>query len=99
MLAFAQLSQSGHKIPIARLRIGDIDLLHLPGEAFVEYQLAAQAIHPRRFVCTAAYGDYGPGYIGLAESYAQGGYETSRVSRVSPRVETVLTTAINELCQ
>ena len=38
--------------------------MHLPGELFVEYQLAAQAIGPERFVCVAAYGDYGPGYIG-----------------------------------
>lgn len=99
MLAFAHRSESGHAITIARLRIGDIDLLHLPGEAFIEYQLAAQAIRPQRIVCTAAYGDYGPGYIGMADSYAQGGYETSRVSRVSPRVETALMKAIRALCE
>jgi hypothetical protein len=46
-------------------------------------------------VALAAYGDYAPGYIGTAEAYAQGGYETSaRASRVAPQVEGVLTKAI-----
>jgi hypothetical protein len=50
----------------------------------------------------AAYGDYGPGYIGTAVAYSQGGYETSfstPVSRVSPRVEAVITDAMRELLQ
>jgi len=96
-LAFLQRCEAGHTTTIARLRIGEVDLLHLPGELFIEYQLAAQAINPNQEVCTAAYGDYGPGYIGTSEAYSQGGYETSRVSRVSPRVETVLMGAIEEL--
>ena len=98
-LAFLQRCEAGSGITLSRLRIGKVDLLHLPGELFVEYQLAAQNLHPERFLCTAAYGDYGPGYIGLSESYAQGGYETSQGSRVSPRVEKVLMDAIAELVE
>jgi len=97
-LAFLDRREAGTPIILSRLRIGEVDLLHLPGEPFVEYQLAAQQIRPGRFVCTAGYGDYGPGYIGLNRSYAEGGYETGRPSRVSPRVETVLMRAIEELC-
>jgi hypothetical protein len=96
-IAWARRTQDGHANTVARLRLGPIDILHMPGELFVEYQLAAQKLQPDRFVCLAAYGDYGPGYIGTSEAYAQGGYETSEVSRVSPRVETVLMTAIQEL--
>lgn len=96
-LAWAQ--RIDRPITIGRLRIGPVDLLHLPGEAFVEYQLAAQQLRPRSLVCTAAYGDYGPGYIGLAHSYTEGGYETGPVSRVSPRAEQVLMQAISELMQ
>ena len=79
-----------------------IDILHMPGELFVEYQLAAQKLRPESFVCMAAYGDYGPGYIGTADAYTQGGYETgfsTPVSRVSPRVEAVLMGALEELLQ
>ena len=42
----------------------------------------------------AAYGDYGPGYIGTKIAYSQGGYETGRVSRVAPQVEKVLMDAM-----
>ena len=31
----------------------------MPGELFVEYQLAAQQMRPNDFVAMAAYGDYG----------------------------------------
>jgi hypothetical protein len=101
-IAWARRVNEGRTITMARLRLGPIDILHLPGELFVEYQLAAQGMRPDAFVCVAAYGDYGPGYIGTAEAYAQGGYETgsdSRVSRVSPRVERVIMTSMNELLQ
>lgn len=97
-LTFLRRSEAGHKITLSRLRLGKIDLLHLPGELFVEYQLAAQAMRPESAVCVAAYGDYGPGYIGLHDAYAQGGYETSdRASRVAPSVEGVLMKGIEEL--
>jgi len=36
----------------------------MPGELFIEYQLAAQNTRPDEFVTMAAYGEYGPGYIG-----------------------------------
>jgi hypothetical protein len=98
-VAWARRMATGHKISVARLRLGPVDILHLPGELFVEYQLAAQKLRPQSFVCVAAYGDYGPGYIGTAEAYPQGGYETSIVSRVSPRAEAVLLQAMQELLQ
>ncbi len=69
----------------------------MPGELFVEYQLAAQEMKPEKFVAMAAYGDYGPGYIGTRIAYSQGGYETGPVSRTSPEVEEVLMTALREL--
>jgi hypothetical protein len=46
----------------------------------------------------AAYGDYGMGYIGTAEAYKQGGYETGiDASYVAPEVEEVLMNAIGKL--
>ncbi len=99
-LAWLQRCEAGHKITIARLRIGLVDILHLPGELFVEYQLAAQTMRPDSLVCMAAYGDGGPGYIGLTTSYTEGGYETGpNASLVAPRVETILMRAIAELME
>lgn len=96
-IAYALRVMSGRKIELSSLRIGPAVILNLPGEIFIEYQLAAQQMAPNRFVCTAGYGDYGPGYIGTTISYGQGGYETSNVSRTAPEVEGVLLTAIRKL--
>jgi hypothetical protein len=96
-LAWALRCAGEEKIDITCLTLGPIAVLHMPGELFVEYQLAAQAMRPDSPVLMAAYGDYGPGYIGLAHSYSQGGYETGPVSRVAPDVEDVLMGAMREL--
>lgn len=95
-LAWYQRNISGHLIDIAALRLGKVWMLSLPGESFIEYQLAAQQIKPGEIVCTAAYGDYGPGYIGTKKSYFEkGGYETSDiVSGTGPDVEEVLIKAM-----
>ncbi len=66
---------AGKGIEIACLRIHDARLLFMPGELFVEYQLAAKKMAPDHFVAMAAYGDYGPFYIGTEAAYAEGGYE------------------------
>jgi hypothetical protein len=99
-LAWLNRVVAGREIDVTCLSLADVSILHLPGELFVEYQLAAQQMRPDRFVCLAAYGDYGPGYIGTTRAYAQGGYETSaRASYVAPEVEAVLTKALRRLLQ
>ena len=54
---------------------GKVFVLHLPGEAFIEYQLAAQKMRPKETVIVASYGDDGCGYIPTAAGYLEGGYE------------------------
>ncbi|MFT5468482.1 MAG: hypothetical protein ACI8UO_003591 [Verrucomicrobiales bacterium] len=85
------------KIDIGCLRFGEARLLFFPGELFVEYQLAAKAMRDDDWLAVAAYGDGGPGYIGTAIAYEQGGYEVSRVSRTAPTVEEVLTKVTQQL--
>jgi hypothetical protein len=97
-LVWLRRCHSGDKIDVACLRLGPARVLHMPGELFVEYQLAAQAMRPDLFVAMAAYGDYAPGYIGTAVAYPQGGYETSPSSSlVAPEVEQVLTDVVRRL--
>ena len=97
-LAWVRRSNSGHALDVTCLRIGNTRMLHLPGELFVEYQLAAKAMRPDLKVFMAAYGDYGPGYIGTAAAYPEGGYETGVTSsNVSPDAEAVLLDAMREL--
>ncbi len=97
-LAWLRRHQSGRSIDITCLRVGDTRMLHLPGELFVEYQLAAKAMRPDLHVWMAAYGDYGPGYIGTQAAYAEGGYETGlTASGVSSDTEPVLLDAMRRL--
>ncbi|HUE72099.1 MAG TPA: hypothetical protein VMP01_14530 [Pirellulaceae bacterium] len=97
-LAWLSRCQHGHKIDLACLSLGDIRVLHMPGELFVEYQLAAQQMRKDLHVAMAAYGDYGPGYIGTTVAYGEGGYETSpRASSVAPEVEPVLMEGMKKL--
>lgn len=99
-LAWVQRCQSGHKIDLGCLRVGDVRVLHMPGELFVEYQLAAKALRPDLRVAMAAYGDYGTAYIGTAEAYGQGGYETSdRATNVDARSEPILMDGIRQLLE
>ena len=96
-LAWVRRCQAGHAIDVACLRLGQTRVLHLPGELFVEYQLAAKAMRPDLHVAMAAYGDYGPGYIGTTVAYPEGGYETGPgASNVAPEVEPVLMDADEE---
>ncbi|MEX2174880.1 MAG: hypothetical protein WD872_10990 [Pirellulaceae bacterium] len=99
-LAWVLRCKSGHKIDLACLRVGDARVLHMPGELFVEYQLAAKQMRPDLKVMMAAYGDYAPGYIGTAAAYAEGGYETSpRASHVAPESEAVLMGGMKKLLE
>jgi len=97
-LAWLQRCQAGHRTELSCLRLGQARVLHMPGELFVEYQLAAKQMRRDLFIAMAAYGDYGSGYIGTALSYEQGGYETGlRASNVAPDVEAVLLCSLRRL--
>lgn len=97
-LAWLERTRQGKKLEVSCLSVGNARILHLPGELFVEYQLAAKAMLPGSFVTMAAYTDCGPGYIGTAIAYDQGGYEIT-VSNVGPDSERILMQAIRKLLQ
>lgn len=97
-LAWLRRCLSGDTIELSCLKVGRARVLHLPGELFVEYQLAAKAERADLFIAVAAYGDYAPGYIGTAAAYEQGGYETGpNASNVAPEAEAVLLNGIKRL--
>jgi hypothetical protein len=97
-LVWLRRCRAGDTIDLGCLRLGTARVLHMPGELFVEYQLAAQEMRPELFVVMAAYGDYAPWYIGTEIAYDQGGYETGPdASLVAPSVERVLVDALQKL--
>jgi hypothetical protein len=97
-MAWLKRCEAGRKLDIACLKIKNARILYMPGELFVEYQLAAKAERPDLFVAMAAYGDLGTVYVGTAEAYPKGGYEVSDLaSNVAPEVEGVLMKAIRNI--
>lgn len=72
--AYLRLQQLAHA---NRLRIGSIDVVHLPGKPFVEFQLYAQEHAAKNaFVCVAGYGECGVWYYGPDHIFTdRGGYE------------------------
>lgn len=97
-LSYLRNREKGKGIDISCMKIGPVSVLHMPGELFVEYQMAAQNMLPGEMVCMAAYGEYGPSYIGTAESYSQDGYEVRvNLGCHVPEVEKCLMDAIKKL--
>lgn len=97
-MAWLKRCEAGKQLEVACLKIKNARLLYMPGELFVEYQLAAKAERPDLFVAMATYGDLGTGYVGTSEAYMKGGYEVSEIaSNVAPEVEVILMKAIRNV--
>lgn len=91
------LKRKDTPIEVSCLAFGEGVLnLFLPGEAFIEYQLAAQKLRADAVVNVAAYGDGGPGYIPTAKAYLEGGYEPT-VALAGPESEAILLAAIRKV--
>ena len=82
---------------LAVLRLGQAYAVHIPGEAFVQYQLGTQAIRPNDFVAVAAYAE-GLGYIGNRDAYGEGGYEIT-ISATTLTAEKVIMDGVRKLLQ
>lgn len=86
----AWLKRQDRPIDVGCLDLGgNVLVLHLLGEPFIEYQLAAQKMLPDKTVLVAGYGDDGCGYIPTATGYLEGGYEPT-VALAGPESEAIL---------
>ena len=92
--AFLQRSQ--RPIELNSLEIGNVHILHLPGEPMIDFQLFAQGVKPADFVAVAGYGDCGPGYICPEQAHRDGGYEPT-ASNVTSESEGWMKKAITTL--
>ena len=88
----------GRTVNAACLALGDVRVLFMPGELFVEYQLSAKKMRPRLHVVMAAYGDYGPFYIGTRAAYETDIYEV-RSSPVTAEAEDYILERLERLLE
>lgn len=97
-ISWTRRVNEGREIEISLMEMGDIRILHLPGEPFIEFQLYAQKLRPDCFVAVAGYGDAGMGYVCRDVAYREGGYEPT-ASLIGPPSESILKNAIAELME
>ncbi|HQL63062.1 MAG TPA: hypothetical protein PLQ35_12275 [bacterium] len=83
-------------IEFTALQLGNVHILHLPGEPMVEFQRFAQRVRRDAFVAVAGYGDCATAYICTERSFSEGGYEPS-ASHVVPESEILVRDAIRRL--
>jgi hypothetical protein len=87
----------GHSLQIPAIDFGSAQLLLLPGESYVEFQLAAQRARPDSFVCVAGYGEAACGYVPTERHFAEHDTNLADWSWVAPGSEPRLLEAIRQV--
>jgi hypothetical protein len=89
-LSWRKRVAAGRPLQIPTLDFGFATVLLLPGETYVEYQLAAQRMRPNSFVCVAGYGDAPAGYIPTEQHIVEGDTNLADWCWIEPGSETRL---------
>jgi hypothetical protein len=98
-LNWRRRADAGHRIQIPCLDFGFAQLLLLPGESYVEYQLAAQTERPDSFVCVAGYGEAACGYVPTEKHFAEQDPNLADWCWVAPGCEARMREAIRRVLQ
>jgi hypothetical protein len=93
-LSWRKRADAGKTIDVPVLDLGKAQLLLLPGESYVEYQLLAQRARPDSFVVTMGYGESATGYIPTDKHFEEGDSNLSDWCWVAPGSEARMTAAI-----
>jgi hypothetical protein len=93
-LSWRKRADAGHKIDLPVLDLGLAQLVLLPAESYVEYQLLAQRLRPDSFVVTAGYGECGPGYIPTDKAFKEKDSNLNEWCWVAPGSERAMTAAL-----
>ncbi len=96
-LAWYGRVKAGHQIDLPLLDFGPAQLLLLPAESYVEYQLHAQAQRPDSFVMVMGYGECGPGYIPIERAWTERDTNLRDWAWVPPGSEEKMKSAIDEV--
>jgi len=89
-LSWRRRADAGHRIDVPALDLGPAQFLLLPGEAYVEFQLAAEEARAAGFVVVAGYGECAPGYIPTERHIAEGDTNLTDWCWVAPGAESRL---------
>ncbi len=95
-LSWRQRCERGQPVDVPVIDLGPVQLLLLPGESYVEYQLAAQKMRPDSFVFVVGYGEGGTGYIPTEKHWAEKDRNLGDWCWVHPGAEKAMLQAIQK---
>ncbi|MBI5685114.1 MAG: hypothetical protein HZC54_08525 [Verrucomicrobia bacterium] len=95
-MRLASVERAKRPFELSSLQIGNIHVVHLPGEPMLEFQRFAQRSKPNDFVAVAGYGDCGSAYICTDAAFAEGGYEPT-ATNLAPGAEQIVKASIRRL--
>ena len=96
-LSWRQRCERGQPVDIPVLDFGVVQMLLLPGESYVEFQLAAQKMRPNSFVWVAGYGEGGTGYIPTEKHWEEKDGNLGDWCWVHPGAEKLMIRAMGEV--
>ena len=96
-LSWRQRCERGQPVDIPVLDFGVVQMLLLPGESYVEFQLTAQKMRPNSFVWVAGYGEGGTGYIPTEKHWEEKDGNLGDWCWVHPGAEKLMIRAMGEV--
>jgi len=96
-LAWYERVKAGHQVDLPLIDFGPAQLLLLPAEAYVEFQLYAEGLRPDSFVMVMGYGECGPGYIPVERAWQERDTNLHDWAWVPPGSEEVMKKPIREV--
>lgn len=96
-LSWRQRADKRHKIEVPALDLGRAQVVLMPAESYVEFQLMAQEMRPDSFVCVAGYGECAPGYIPIERAVKENDGNLRDWCWVAPGAEAPMRSAMLEV--
>ena len=90
-------ADAGATIDVPMLDLGKAQLVLMPAEAYVEFQLKAQEIRPDSFVMVLGYGECAPGYIPTEQAVREKDSNLGDWCWVAPGAESRMVEALAKL--
>src|SRR5262249_21382056 len=89
-LSWRKRADAGHRLDLPALDLGAAQLLLLPGESYVEFQLLSQRLRPDSFVVTLGFGECATGYVPTERAVQEGDTNLRDWCWVAPGAERAL---------
>ncbi len=93
-LSWRKRVAAGLELDVPAIDFGVAQMVLLPGESYVEYQLAAQKMRPDSFVLVMGYGECAPGFIAPEEAWRERDGNLNSWCWVAPGAEKAMIKAL-----